>query len=95
MYWTALVVSLGITGWAVLQQRRGAGMALLGVGACIGALLAFDRQFAYRYFFASFALVVAAVLATLPQRAREQERERQKAELTAQPRCSHPPASVC
>jgi hypothetical protein len=83
MYWTALAVSLGITGWAVLQQKRGAWLALLGVGACIGALLAFDRQFAYRYFFPSFALVVAAVLATLAQRARERERQRQKAELTA------------
>lgn len=83
MYGTALVTSLGITGWATLRQKRGAWMALLGVGACVGALLAFDRLFAYRYFFPAFALIVAALLTTLALQARERKRRRQEAELAA------------
>jgi hypothetical protein len=83
MYWVMLGASFGVTGWAAYRQKRGAWGALIGVGACIGALLAFDRQFAYRYFFPTFAIVVAGVLATLARRARERERERRAAQLTA------------
>lgn len=83
MYWVMLGSALGIVGWAAYHRRRGARMALVAVGACIGTLLVFDRQFAYRYFFPAFALIIAAVLATLATRARERDRRRRAAELTS------------
>jgi len=86
MYWVMMAASFGITGWAARQRKRGAWMVLFGVAVCIGALIAFGRQFAYRYFFPTFAIIVAGVLATLARRARERERRRQKAELAAKRR---------
>lgn len=86
MYGVTLVASLGITGWATLRRKRGAWMALLGVGGCLGALLVFDRLFAYRYFFPAFALIVAVLLTILAQRSREREQQRREAALAAKRR---------
>jgi LytS/YehU family sensor histidine kinase len=53
------------------------------VGVCLAALVASELEFAYRYFFPTFATIVVALLATLALQTQERERRRRQAELTA------------
>ena len=83
MFWSTLLTSLGVVGWAVLQQQRGAVLALLGVGASIGGLAASGWWFIDTYFFPTFAGIVVALLASLGLQMREQQHEREAAQLAA------------
>jgi hypothetical protein len=83
MFWSALITALGVVGWAVIQRRRGAVLALLGVGASIGGLAASGWWFIDTYFFPTFAVIVMALLASLGLQMREQRRQRKDAQLAA------------
>lgn len=83
MFWSTLTTSLGVVGWAVVQQKRGAVPALSGVGASIGGLAASGWWFIDTYFFPTFALIVVALLASLGLQMREQRRQREAAQLAA------------
>ena len=83
MFWSTLITSLGVVGWAVVQRQRGAVLALLGVGASIGGLAASGWWFIDTYFFPTFAGIVLALLASLGLQMRAQRREREAAQLAA------------
>ena len=83
MFWSTLITSLGVVGWAVVQRQRGAVLALLGVGASLGGLAASGWWFIDTYFFPTFAGIVLALLASLGLQMRAQRREREAAQLAA------------
>jgi hypothetical protein len=83
MFWSALLTALGVVGWAVVQRKRGAVLALLGVGASLGGLAASGWWFIDTYFFPTFAGIVIALLASLGLQMRAQRRQREDAQLAA------------
>jgi len=83
MFWSTLTVSLGVVGWAAVQRKRGAVLALVAVVASIGGLAASGWWFIDTYFFPTFAGIVLALLASLGLQTREQRRQREEAQLAA------------
>ena len=74
----SLACALGVTGWARVRRRPGAGWALAGVAVCLGALVATGLRFLDAAFFPAFGLLTAGTLAGLGLQARD-ERERHAA----------------
>ena len=79
----ALVVALGVTVWAALRRKPGAGLALAGVAVCAAAFAATGFRFLDTTFFPAFAVLTAGLLASLGLQTRERRRQHEAALRTA------------
>ena len=75
----ALVVALGVTAWAALRRKPGAGLALAGVAVCTAAFAATGFRFLDTTFFPAFAVLTAGLLASLGLQTRERRRQHEAA----------------
>lgn len=78
-----LVVSLGITGWAMKHRRPGAWLVLCTVLAGLLTVRAGRLEFLHSSFFITFTALVVVVFATLGAQVRAQRRQAMEAKLTA------------
>lgn len=74
VFWVSLPIALGVTAWAAVRRRPGAGFALAGVAVCLGALALTGYRFMDTAFFPAFGVLVAGLLASLGLQTREQQR---------------------
>lgn len=79
----ALVVAIGITGWALLAHQPGALLAFFGVLICLGALLVTGYDFMEKAFFPAFSVLVAGLLTSVGLQTRDERQRHAVARATA------------
>ena len=79
----ALAGALFLTGAATLARKRGARLALLGVGVCAVALVLAGHEFMDGAFFPAFGALIAGILVSLGLQTRDEERRLAAARATA------------